>query len=71
MSEEHKELKKIVHCKRISRDYYPEEKSEEVEEPGFFEKAFTGICNFILNGRIDFKKDDNGVHLKIDKDEDK
>lgn len=70
MSEEQKELKQIVHCKRISRDYYPEERSDE-EEPGFFEQVFTSIGDFLLNGHIDFKKDDDGVHLKIDKDADK
>lgn len=68
MNEEEKELKTIIHPKRIRRDYYPVDDSEEKEEPGFFEQAFDGICDFLLNGHIDFKKDDNGVHLKIDKD---
>ena len=68
MNEEEKELKTIIHPKRIRRDYYPVDDSEEKEEPGFFEQAFDGICDFLLNGHIDFKKDVNGVHLKIDKD---
>lgn len=71
MNEEEKELKTIIHPKRIRRDYYPVDDSEEKEEPGFFEQAFDGICDFLLNGHIDFKKSDNGVHLKIDKDENK
>lgn len=72
-------LRKIIEKKskyksrRIMREYpstLPPPANPNVKS-NFILDAVNGALDFIFNGKIDFKKDDNGIHLKIDKDPNK
>lgn len=70
MEEEKKEMREPItignKSRRIMRTY-PEDHNEE-DKPSIISEAIDGVLDFIFNGKIDFKKDSDGIHLKIDKD---
>lgn len=60
-------------ARRIMREYpstLPPPANPNVKS-NFVLDAIDGALDFIFNGKIDFKKDENGIHLKIDKDPNK
>lgn len=67
-----KELRKVIETnksRRIMRTY-PEPDNQQVPYNTVWD-TISGIWNFFFDSKIDFKKDDNGIHLKIDKDQNK
>lgn len=69
------ELRKVIernNSRRIMREY-PTYPPQEVKRLPFetIVDTISGIWDFFNNGDIDFKKDKNGIHLKIDKEKNK
>lgn len=74
MSDESKEMRQVIEpitkssTHRIKRNYYPDD--SPTESSGIV-GVLSDIANILFDLKIKFKKDDSGIHIKIDKDKNK
>lgn len=74
MSDEKNELRQVIepivksNTYRIKRNYYPDD--SPTESTGIV-GVLSDIANILFDLKIKFKKDDSGIHIKIDKDKNK
>lgn len=74
MSDENKEMRQVIepidksNIYRIKRNYYPDD--SPTESTGIV-GVLSDIANILFDLKIKFKKDDSGIHIKIDKDKNK
>ena len=74
MTDENKEMRQVIepigksNTHRIKRNYYPDD--SPTESTGIV-GVLSDIANILFDLKIKFKKDDSGIHIKIDKDKNK
>lgn len=74
MSDEKNELRHVIdridksNTYRIKRTYYPD---DAPTESSGIAGVLSDIANILFDLKIKFKKDDSGIHIKIDKDKNK
>lgn len=74
MSDENKEMRQVIepidksNTHGIKRNYYPDD--SPTESTGIV-GVLSDIANILFDLKIKFKKDDSGIHIKIDKDKNK
>lgn len=74
MSDENKEMRRVIepidksNTHRIKRNYYSDD--SPTESTGIV-GVLSDIANILFDLKIKFKKDDSGIHIKIDKDKNK